>query len=106
MHPVRQFFTLTQRTAGNAGALGIAPHQLAGIQVRGIARQKIQRQLPLEFLDVAANKTALVGGQAVEHEMQRPVPVFHHLAEQFDETLAAASVRSLRDRVDRLAAQA
>jgi hypothetical protein len=64
-----QAFALEQRPACVAGAFGVTPDKLVGIEVRGIAGQEMQRQLAVEFVHVVAHDTRPVRGQAIDDQM-------------------------------------
>src|SRR5690606_15003784 len=66
----------------------MTPHQLVGIEVWGIAWEEVQRQPPFARGYVFTHDRSLVGGQAVQNQMDRfPAPI-HHFLEQLDEQFA------------------
>ncbi|OLK94195.1 hypothetical protein IXO812_16985, partial [Xanthomonas oryzae pv. oryzae] len=69
MHPIGQLLATAQRAARYARALGVAPHQLVGIQVRRVTRQEMQRQPALQAVHVIAHATGLVSRQTIKHQM-------------------------------------
>src|SRR5690554_1516927 len=86
-----QFFAFLQRPSSHAGALCMAPHQLIGIQLRGVPRQKMQRQLAIETLDVGLDHLALVRRQSVHDQMQGPATTMHQFPQQLHECVSFQS---------------
>ncbi len=67
---VGQTFALLQGPACVAGALGMAPDQLIGVEIRCVAGQVMHGQLAVEPRDVLFDREGLVGRQSVEDQMQ------------------------------------
>lgn len=59
-HAISQTVALLQRPTCVAGALRMAPDQLIGIEVRGLAGQYMQRQLALECGNILRDRFRLV----------------------------------------------
>ncbi|OLG97265.1 hypothetical protein BXO558_13645, partial [Xanthomonas oryzae pv. oryzae] len=74
MHPIGQLLATAQRAARYARALGVAPHQLVGIQVRRVTRQEMQRQPALQAVHVIAPATGLGSRQTIEPRMDWTPP--------------------------------
>ena len=66
-----QFFAFLKWPAGIAGSLGVTPHQFIGIQLRGIAWQKVQRQSALRGGHIGLDDLGLMRRQSVQYQMQR-----------------------------------
>jgi len=60
-------------------ALGMTPDQLVRIEIRRIAGQEVQRKQPLCVLHVLLDDGLLVRWQAVNDQMNRFVPLEHHV---------------------------
>ncbi len=45
LHPRLQFFALPERASRDSRAFGVAPHEFVGIELGGVARQVVQREL-------------------------------------------------------------
>jgi hypothetical protein len=90
---VGQTFALLQRPACVAGALSMAPDQLIGVEVWGIAGQVMHRQLAVEPRDVFLDRESLVGWQSIEDQMQGVATSAHHPAQQVHEQQAGQGAR-------------
>jgi len=67
---ISQTFALRQGPTCVAGALRMAPDQLIGIEVWGVAGQVMHRQLAGKLCDVFRDRACLVGWQSSKDEMQ------------------------------------
>lgn len=83
-----QLLAPLQRSTRIAGALGIAPYQFIGIQIRCIAGQAMQRELAVRARHILLHDRLLVGGQAIHYPVQRLLAVLHQLLEQLHKQLA------------------
>jgi len=90
---IGQTFAFLQRPACIAGALGMAPDQLIGVEVRGIAGQVMHGQLAIEPCDVFLDRESLVGRQSVKDQMQGLATSAHHPAQQIHEQRAGQGAR-------------
>ena len=90
-HARLQLLTLLQRPARIARALGVAPYEFIQIQFGRIARQKVQCQPPMSGSDVGLHDFRLVGGQAVQHQVERLLAPMHQFLEQFHKRPALES---------------
>jgi len=85
---IGQLFALLQGPACLPGALRVAPYQLIGVEVRGIAGQVMQGQLAVESRNVFLDRERLVGGQPIKDQMQRGTTPTQHPAQQVHEQRA------------------
>ena len=90
---VGQPFALLQRPACVAGAFRMAPDQLIGVEIRGVARQVMHGQLAVEPCDVCLDRERLVGRQSIEDQMQGLAASAHHPAQQVHEQWAGQGAR-------------
>lgn len=95
-----QTFPSAQRTTGVAGALGVTPHQLVGVQFGGVARQEVQRQLALQLGDVCLDGPGLVRRQVVEDQVQG-LSLTAHQAAQEDHKQVAIQTALVRGEPER-----
>jgi len=86
-------FALLQRPACVTGALRMAPDQLIGVEVRGVAGQVMHGQLAVEPRDVFLDRKSLVGRQSVKDQMQGFATPAHHPAQQVHEQRAGQGAR-------------
>ena len=94
---IDELFALLQRPTGVAGALRMAPAQLIGIEVRGVAGQVMHGQLAVELRDIVLDRERLVRRQSIENQMQRRAPSAHHLAQQVHKQRAGQGPRIGRE---------
>ncbi len=90
---IGQLFALLQGPACLPGALRVAPYQLIGVEVRGIAGQVMQGQLAVESRNVFLDRERLVGGQPIKDQMQRGTTPTQHPAQQVHEQRAGQGAR-------------
>jgi len=90
---IGQPFALLQGPACMTGALRMAPDQLIGVEVRGIAGQIMQGQCAVEPCDVFLDDKRLVGWQSIEDQMQGLAASAHHPAQQIHEQRAGQGAR-------------
>ena len=90
---IGQLFALLQRLACVAGALGMAPDQLIGVEIRGVAGQVMHGQFAVEPRNVFLDRERLVGRQSIEDQMQGLAASAHHPAQQLHEQRAGQRAR-------------
>ena len=90
---IGQLFALLQGPACVPGAPRMAPDQLIGVAVRGIAGQVMQGQLAVESRNVFLDPERLVGGQPIKDQMQRGTTPTQHPAQQVHEQRAGQGAR-------------
>ena len=85
---VGQTFALLPRPAGVARAFRMAPGQLIGVEIRGVAGQVMHGQRAVELRHVVLDRARLVGRQSVQHQMQGLAASAQHPAQQRHEQRA------------------
>ena len=60
-----------ERPSFAGASLGVAPHQLIGIEIRRVAGQKVHRQLAVRALHVLFDDQPLVRRQSIDPQMDR-----------------------------------
>lgn len=90
---IGQTLAFLQGLACVTGAIRMAPDQLIGIKVRGIAGQVMQGQLAVEPRNVFFDRERLVGWQSVKDQMQGLAASAHHTAQQVHEQRASQGAR-------------
>ena len=90
---ISQTFALLQGPTCVAGALRMAPDQLIGIEVWGVAGQVMHGQLAGKLCDVFLNRACLVSWQSIKDEMQGFASSAHHPAQQVHEQRAGQGPR-------------
>src|SRR5277367_5953923 len=76
-----------QNNQGRPRSSAYAPNQFVRIQFGGVARQKMQTQLPFGRFDVVANDASLVRRKAIENQTHGLLTAMHQLAQQLDKQL-------------------
>jgi hypothetical protein len=56
LDPAAEGFVAAQRRLADTLALEVVPHELVGVQLGYVARQKVQLEAPLEALDVVHHR--------------------------------------------------
>lgn len=90
---IGQTFALLQRPACVASAFGMAPDQLIGVEIWGIAGQVMHGQFAVEPRGVFLDREGLVGWQSIEDQMQGFAVSAHHPAQQIPEQRAGQCTR-------------
>ncbi len=90
---IGQPFAFLQGPACMTSALRVAPDQLIGIEVRGIAGQVMQGQRAIEPCDVFLDRERLVGRQSIKDQMQGLAASAHHPTQQVHEQRAGQGAR-------------
>ena len=91
---------IVRNNVGQLAIFAMVPNLLNRIQIRRIARKKMQFQSAFQRLYIGNHKPRLMGGQTVNHEKYRTATVPHKCFQEFDKSccIQAAGIDRIPER--------